>query len=82
MPRHISDPCFDPLVWYLADAAMHGFDFGGGKGYGYGRGYGKGNGDGRRNGYTYGGEGHGYHYLGDYIQDACILLNNRRPPTF
>lgn len=49
-----SDPFFDPLVWYLADAAMHGVSEGYGASYffswnrvfGSGYGYGHGNAEG------------------------------------
>ena len=69
---NISKP-FDPLVWYLADAAMHGAGWGFGTGYGgyegyvngygmkdrYDNGYGAAAGNGRR---SYSGTGN---YLGN-----------------
>ena len=49
----LSNPYFDPLVWYVADAVMHGFGYGINPTFYYGNG----------SSYTYGHEnGNGYGY--------------------
>ena len=70
--RHgLSNPCFDPLLWYVADAVMHdfgnrygdGFSYGNGKGGSFGYGYQQLHGDAYGDGYGDGdGSGYGYGY--------------------
>jgi hypothetical protein len=78
----LSNPCFDPLLWYVADAVMHGFGSGNGNGYGNGRGnsygYGYGFGDAWGHGYGYGDGDRG----GDFRNNSYAYAIFKRAPSF